>query len=200
MKSDVIRVKSSGEGIEDVLKQADAIAQYKGMSSTDAIHLRLLMEEMMGMVRAIAGDVSADFWVEETDGKYELHLSAKTMVTKEKREKLLSISTSGKNMAAKGFMGKMGDLFAQMVEPVNENIPGYFIQGWEYGGMSDPEFHLIENDVWSFNRYKASLEEDQDKKEEVWDELEKSIVANVADEIEIAIRAGAIEMIVYKKF
>lgn len=31
-------------------------------------------------------------------------------------------------------------------------------------------------------------------------ECEKSIVANVADEIEIAIRDNTVEMIIYKKF
>ena len=35
--------------------------------------------------------------------------------------------------------------------------------------------------------------------EEKWDELEKSVIANIADEIEIGIAGKTVEMIVYKK-
>ena len=37
------------------------------------------------------------------------------------------------------------------------------------------------------------------KDEEEWDELEKSIVANLADEISIGIKKNRVEMVIYKK-
>lgn len=53
--------------------------------------------------------------------------------------------------------------------------------------------------IWSLNQYKSSTAADPEKKEE-WDELEKSVLAKVADEIEIGISGGFVEMIVYKEF
>jgi hypothetical protein len=35
---------------------------------------------------------------------------------------------------------------------------------------------------------------------EEWDELEKSIVANIADEVQISIRDTTVEMVIFKKF
>ena len=34
---------------------------------------------------------------------------------------------------------------------------------------------------------------------EAWDELEKSVVSHVADEVKVSIRSGTVEMIIYKK-
>ena len=48
----------------------------------------------------------------------------------------------------------------------------------------------------AYGRKKA---EDAKAREE-WDELEKSIVANIADEVSIAIRGSEVEMTVYKNF
>ena len=56
---------------------------------------------------------------------------------------------------------------------------------------------------WSMQKYKATVEQEKSEDaaaQEEWDELEKSIVANIADEITIAIRGSEVEMTVYKKF
>ena len=34
---------------------------------------------------------------------------------------------------------------------------------------------------------------------EAWDDLEKSVVKNVADDVKVAIRSGTVEMIIIKK-
>ncbi len=53
--------------------------------------------------------------------------------------------------------------------------------------------------LWSFIRYKDYLEQSNSPREE-WDELEKSIVANIADEVQISIRDTTVEMVIFKKF
>ena len=47
MKSDVIAVSSRGNQIETALNQVDKVAAYKGLTGKNALHLRLLTEEMM---------------------------------------------------------------------------------------------------------------------------------------------------------
>ena len=101
MKTDVIVIYSDGSEMEEALVQAEKTAQYKGLSHKAALHLRLLTEEMLGMMRSITGNVKGRFWIEDEKGAFQLHLKVKTFVDFEKREQLLKASTSGKNEAAR---------------------------------------------------------------------------------------------------
>lgn len=202
MKTDVIHVSSSGKGMEQALAQAEAVAVYKSLPKKEAIRLRLLSEELLGMFRSIAGQTEADFWIEDNDKAFELHLSADTQMTTDKRKKFLSVSTSGENAAAKGVMGKLRDVFAKAMEPEDDSSPSYFAGGWmapNLGSSSMPAMGEIGAELWSLNQYKLSLKGKQESKEE-WDELEKSIVASIADEVKIYIRGENTEMVIFKKF
>ena len=56
---------------------------------------------------------------------------------------------------------------------------------------------------WSMARYENALstqiEQGDQNVREAWDELEKSVVSHVADEVKVSIRSGTVEMIIYKK-
>ncbi len=209
MKSDVIHVTNDGSGIIEALKEADAVAVYKSLSRKDSIHLRLLTEEMMGLLKGLTGEHDADFWIEDedTDRTFRLHLKAETSMTTEMRKKLLSASTSGENIAAKGVMGKIRDLFNRILEPTDDPVSGAYAQGWtnsvaDFASMSSAEAaaaakNMMPVSIWSFNKYKSVAGSDQAEKEN-WDELEKSVVANLADEIKIGITERSVEMIIYK--
>ncbi|MBQ6263943.1 MAG: hypothetical protein IJK60_00650 [Clostridia bacterium] len=190
MKSDVIHVSSTGAGISDAVRQTEAVAAFKSLSKNDSLHLLLLTEEMMGMMKALTGEHEADFWIEDENGCFMLHLMTETSMTADMREKLLSASTSGANVAAKGVMGKIRDIFERIIEPTDAGLPGGFSAGWNFS-----ESGQIVN-VWSLSAFKANAPEDA---KEEWDELEKSVIANIADEIEIGITGNKVEMIVYKK-
>ena len=118
MKSDVIHVTNTGDGVAEAVKQTELVANFKSLSKTDSIHLLLLAEEMMGMMKALTGEQEADFWIDDEDNTFQLHLKAETAMNTEMRQKLMSASTSGENIAAKGVMGKLRDLFSRLVEPV----------------------------------------------------------------------------------
>lgn len=211
MKSDVIHVNSEGAGVESAVKQAEAVAAFKSLDKKGTIHLILLTEEMMGMMQALTGEKEADFWIDDKDGSFRLHLLAETLMNAETREKLLSTSTSGKNAAAKGVMGKIRDIFSRIIEPSDDAVPTIYAAGWNSLGVADYNISIAQaaataNDpsftldtIWSLNKYKEFAQSDESAKEE-WDELEKSIIANIADEIEIGIAGNKVEMIIYKKF
>lgn len=202
MKTDVIHVSSSGKGMNEALAQAEAAANYKSLSKKDAIRMRLLAEELLGMFRSIVGETEADFWVEDENKSFELHLISDTQMTTDKRKKLISVSTKGENAAAKGVMGKLRDLFAKAMEPDDDDSPSYFMGGWmapSLGSSSMPVMGEVGAELWSLNQYKLSLKNKQENKEE-WDELEKSIVASIADEVKIYIRGENTEMVIFKKF
>ena len=111
MKTDIITVSSKGKQIEKALDQVEKVASYKGLSRKGALHLRLLTEEMMQMMRSITGEPEGEFWIEDKDGEYSLHLKVATRLSLEKREQLLEASTSGKNESARGIMGRLRAFF-----------------------------------------------------------------------------------------
>ena len=49
------------------------------------------------------------------------------------------------------------------------------------------------------NALSSRLELDAKDVREAWDELEKSVVSHVADDIKVSIRSGTVEMIIIKK-
>lgn len=200
MKSDIIHVNSDGTGIKEALSEAEAVAGYKKLSHKDALHLRLLTEEMMGMLEAITGVLDAEFWIEDKADMFKLHLRAETLMNTTMRSKLLSASTSGTNAAARGFMGKIREMFERALEPVDNDFAGYYSSGWSSTGAGSftPEMAAVSG-IWSFNKYKESLKK-EGASEETWDELEKSIVAKLADEVKIGIKGGTVDMTIYKKF
>ena len=198
MKSDVIQVTSGGAGIDAALGQAEAVAVFKSLSAKDTIHLRLLTEEMMGMMQAITGECNSYFWIEDSDSLFSLHLKAKAAMNSKMRKKLLSASSSGKNASAKGVMGKIRDVFERMLEPYDDSISDFYAAGMVFPSTEVENLSTAAG-VWSLNKYRSTVEEGHAPNED-WDELEQSIIANIADEVEIGIVDKTVELTVYKRF
>lgn len=198
MISDTIHLSNQGAGIEDALHQAEAVAVYKSLSPKNSLYLRLLTEEMMGMMRALTEETEADFWIETEDNNFILHLKAETIMNSEKRERLLASSTSGKNEAAKGVIGKLIDLFQRTFEPSDGFADPVYDSGWLYTYAEPLDYTAASARIWSMNKYKESLG-NYDSGNDKWDELEKSVVAKLSDEIKISIESDEVEMTVYKK-
>ena len=199
MRSDIIHVTNEGDGIEAALSQAEQFASNKGLSPKDALHLRLLAEEMLGMMQALTGNKEGDFWIEDDDNSCNLHLQVKAAMNTAMRETLLDVSTTGKNVAARGVMGKIRDVFERMSEPIDSEIPKEYIDGIMYSGTDLGNVSMAAAGVWSFQRYREAVQNGNAPKKQ-WDELEKSVVGKLADEVEIGIRNKTVEMIIYKKF
>ena len=191
MKTDVITISSEGNNMEAALAQIDKISAYKELSPKDALTLRLLTEEVLAMMRAITGNVNGEFWIEDTDGVYELHLLVRTLVDEKIRSQLLAASSSGKNEATRGFMGKIRSFF----EPAS-GVPMFS------AGLAGGAPQMYESYSWSMEDYRDQLRQqrelDQRNSQEAWDELERSVVAKVADDVKVSIRGRNVEMTIIK--
>ena len=192
MKTDIIAISGGGSNIEAVLGQVDAVAVYKGLSPNDALTLRLLAEETMAMVRAITGDVNGEFWIEDHDGVYEVHLRVETLTDAKRREQLLSASSTGKNEATRGFMGKIRAFFQPSAD-----VP-MFTSGFAAGAPQ-----MYGSYEWSMEDYRAQLRQyramNAEGAQEAWDELEKSVISHVADDVRVSILGRTVEMTILKK-
>ncbi|MBR0157233.1 MAG: hypothetical protein IJM20_06930 [Clostridia bacterium] len=201
MRSDTIHVTNGGAGFGEALSQAERVAAFKGLDAKSAIHLRLLTEEMMGIMHALTGEKEADFWIDDEGGEFSLHLSANAEMDSEMRKKLLSVSKSGKNDAARGVTGKLRDLFERFMAPGDMSI-GQSLAAGLYCESIDPEFgmtRMVPGDYWSLRRYSDSLDRTAGP-DENWDELEKSVVARLADDVRIGIKGRDVEITIIKRF
>ncbi len=173
MKSDIIRIDNQGSGFQDALAETAKAAQYRELNHKEALQLQLCTEEMLSLVRNMTGELEATFWPESKGRNYELHLSTKTVMDREKRNHLLASASSRKNEAAGTFLGKLRDAFeAAMVSDVDYSIPDIAMDDMVNRRIEIPE----------------------------WDEYEQSVLRKVANEVKIGIRGGTVDMSVFKSF
>ena len=89
-------------------QEAEAAAEYIGLDSKTTLRLRLLSEELICMLPQLLSYGAGKFWIEVGENRAELHLSVSVDNSRYYDvNKILSVSTSGKNAAAKGILGKI---------------------------------------------------------------------------------------------
>lgn len=201
MKSISVTVNEKGDGISEALAVTEKFGKDAGLDRKPNLHLRLLAEEMFGMLRGIAGQVKAEYWIENEDNKFELHMKSEIDMTYALKDQLLAVSTSGKNEASKSFMGKIKVMIADIILSSKEAMPYTMMNtavSYPMGAVFDETAV-----VWSMALYRQDVQDHldgNDKAHEAWDELEKSIVANIADDVKVKIIGDNVEMIVIKSF
>ncbi len=200
IRSEPVSIKKDGQGIEEALQLTDRVGAKQGLDKKSSLRLHLLTEELFGMLRGITGETEATYWIENKKKNFELHTRSTLLMTKEMRERLLSISTSGKNEASTGFMGQLRDMIAAKLLPSAQSVSGL-----SNGVIEDSWSESTEDGAseWSMSKYKSDIETRRKQNagaEEVWDELEKSIVAKLSDEIKIAMKGSDVEITIFKSF
>ena len=199
-----VKITNSGSGMSEALNITERAAGLLNLSTKDALRARLLAEETLSMVRAVTGTFSADFWIEIEGRTFDIRLMAKSELDYPKRRELLSVSTTGENTAHLGIMEKIRGIIEAGMYGLEE---GFMLQA-EYGtgmfsygalgviddGMSDALYS------WSMQKYRADIEAKGDDEADSVDELEKSIIANIADDVKVGIRKDSLELTVVKKF
>ena len=209
MKSNICKLNKNLTCLESVLSEVEKVTAYNGLEDKKALRLRLLAEELCGMLPGLVENFSGDFWAENEVDNYELHVELKAEdMTIELRDELISVSKSGKNAAAKGVMGKIRAvaetmLLAAFDPTLPPPVPAgefYDYNGFNMGfGYIDPAIAVETGYVysWSLYSYKTAVEENE---EDAYAELERSIVAKLADDIIVGVRGNNVEIIVKKSF
>lgn len=201
MVSDVMTVTSRGKGMNEALTATERFAIECGLEKRPVLHLRLLAEELFGMLRSIAGDAEADYRIEAEGKKFVLRMHSRVSMTREMRQQFLSVSGSGSNAAAVSFMGKIRDMIANVLLPSDDG-PSLLSLGLM--SMGSPGGYRAGVYEWDMQEYKKGIAGKAAEKDgeaaEAWDELEKSIVAKIADDVKVGIKGSDVELTVYKSF
>jgi len=207
MKTDVITVYSDLRGREEAMDTAERFAAYNGIKGKEAMHLRLLTEETICMVHGILDDFRADFWLETKQTKYGLLcmicLSADKQANRVQEKQILSVSTSGKNENAKGIGGMIRELLRRSLQTTSADDENFLKSineaclGIGTGSMISP---APSADFWSLQLYRQKLSDNKDTKAEEWDELEKSIISKLADEVKVWLENDRTEVVIERYF
>ena len=209
MKSNICKLNEDLTCLRAVLSEVEKVTKYNGLDDKKALRLRLLAEELCGMLPGLIQNFSGKFWAENDGETYELHVELKADdMNIDLRDELISVSKSGKNAAAKGVMGKIRavaqtmllaafDPTLPMPLPVGEF---YDYHGYNIGfGYINPAISCETGYVhsWSLFNYKTAVKENE---EDAYAELERSIVAKLADDIIVGVRGKNVEIVVKKSF
>ncbi len=203
MRTDIITIFGTGDGISEALAETEKAAVYCGLEPKQALRLRLLAEEMTGMLRTIVNGGDYRYWIESKGKAFSLHLETDVRVGREAYDELVKSSSSGKNDAARGFMGRIRDVILKLRDSNGLIMPTEFGYGYVEAGGCDPEMIYTSSAMfegWSMKAYREQVEAHRDDAPEEWDELERSIMANLADEVKVFIRGNSVELVVEKSF
>ena len=198
MKSNVCKIEKGTRDLEAILKESERVAEYNGLSHKQALQLRLLCEEIDGMLPNIIDDFDGELWIDFEGGVCKVNVSI--IIPKfntEKKEELISIAKNKKNAAAVGIVGKIRDSIENffMDETRMEAVAlsaGSFGIGTGYGDGVDYAY------LWRLENYRNTVKKEEQA--EAWDELEKSVIASVADDVIVGVKGRQANIIIVKTF
>lgn len=151
--------------------------------------LKLLSEEGWLVVSQYLDAKNIGYALNNDGNAYEIKFTAETNMSEERRKEFLSVG-KGKNSKSKGFFGKLSAIFEGMLYSYDLSAIQEFNQMALTGTVG-----LNNASYWSLSGETVTAKEEKE-----WDGLEKSIIANLADDVSVGVRFGKIEMIVKKAF
>ncbi len=158
MKTSEIIVNTQGVGMDEALAATEKLGQDSGLSHKENLRLRLLAEELIGLMRGITGNVEAVYRASREEKSFALRLSADVVLDQDMRKELLAASTSGKNTAARGFMGKIREMIAIVLLPKSQ---ASVMASMSLGliSLGSPMGYAAGEDIytWSMNTYMTEL-------------------------------------------
>lgn len=206
MVSDKFTVNNDAQRMAAARYVTESFADQAGLDGRNALRLELLVEETLGMVKTMLDSFYGQIWFTADGRDVEIHFEATADMDADKKEELLSVSSTGKNVAAKGFMAKLGEMISGALRSAGRSIDAYGQETMKYGVVHTPELMAAYPDmmtIWTLQTYRVDLDQartDGDFAEEAWDELEKSIVAKLADDVAVGVRGDRIDLVIRKRF
>ena len=175
MNSKIIAVHNSGHGFIDAQQETREFAAQAGLSPKQGTQLCLITEEMLSLVHSVTGTLNAEFWLENEGTECKLHLTARQKLGNTQLNDLIESSSSGKNEAAKGFLGKLREMFVSALS-VGGDIERYYGSEGYSSDISDKIIAMPK-----------------------WDKYERSVLLALSDDVKVSIRGGVVDLTVLKK-
>jgi hypothetical protein len=198
MKSNVCKIDKGTQDLEAIFKESEKVAIFNGLTHKQTLQLRLLCEELDGMLPKIIGDFNGQLWIEFAEGVCKVHASIELDdITLDKKNELVNVAKNKKNAAAVGIVGKIRSAlenFLMSDESMGalDAASGAFYMSTNYSEGVNYAY------LWSLEQYKSSV--NKEEQTEAWDELEKSVIASVADDVIVGVKGKQADITIVKKF
>jgi len=183
MKSDIY---NQTHKISFILSETERLGDFCKLTSSEKMKLRLLTEEVLGLTVRLFDNLKYDFYIENEKKHFTINLKVAALVDSDQKEKVLSLSSEGKNIAEKGILGKISDIFGTALSGGVNHYPFAATYSTFYDEDSS-------DTLFSLRYYQSHVPEDIKKAE--WDGLEKSIIAHFADDVTIGVSDNKVEVI-----
>ena len=195
MRSNTCKIEKGFKDLGLILKECDKVAVYNELSHKQALQLRLLCEDIDGMLPKIIDDFEGIFWIDFENGECKINISIEfAKFTATKKKELLSLAKNKKNASVKGLVARISAAIEEFfLDEENFNALGMMSDYHELNA----DTHLDYSYYWSLGQYKEVAT--KTKKEE-WDELEKSVIATIADDIIVGVKGTQADITIIKNF
>ena len=198
MKSNVCRIENGTRDLDAILKESEGFAEKSGLTHKQGLQLRLLCEELDGMLPNIIDDFAGDLWIEGEGDVYKVNVSIRIPeFNTDKKEELIGIAKNKRNAAAVGIVGKIRNAIENFF--LDEEIWGAFkVSPGGFGILTGGSEGVNYSYLWSLEQYRENMK--QEEQTEGWDELEKSVIASVADDVIVGVKGKRADIVIVKKF
>lgn len=176
MHTDHVKIGNVEKDLDRVYRIFDEFVKKMGFDKRNERRFRLLTEEVLRIAKVIVREATLDTWFEGEGDEAKIFLTVDNRFNVDDREKILSLSSSGKNSAEMGFFDKLLAIFV----------------------ADDPT-----DKTWSLQSYREELLEKRKTdaySQEAWDDLERSVIAGLSENIEVSVYDEVIKLVAtYKK-
>ena len=198
MKSNVCKIEKGTRDLAAILKESERVAEYNGLTHKQTLQLRLLCEEIDGMLPNIIEDFEGSLWIDFEDGVCKVNISIRIPeFNTEKKEELINIAKNKKNAAVVGIVGKIRNAIENFF--LDEELRGDFaLSAGTLGLAAEYSTSINYTYLWRLDEYRNFVKKEEQT--EAWDELEKSVIASVADDVIVGVKGKCAEIVIIKKF
>jgi len=198
-----VAVGADLRSVEEATRQAEAFVASLALDEGTSRRIRLLTEETLEMVKALVGAFDGRMWLDAGPADLRIHLAGTASVNLAREKELLSLSTEGVNRSVRGVTARLSQFIRhhrEYIDRLTHSAPGeeegddyLYLREMDRGG-DDVE--------WSMSEYRRILSEGgsaTERRKAARDELEKSIVANLADELRVGVKGDQIRITVLRR-
>ena len=198
MRSNICKIEKGTKDLAAILKESERVAEYNGFTHKQTLQLRVLCEEIDGMLPNIIDDFDGEMWIDFEDGVCKITVSIRIPEFNiDKKEELIGIAKNKKNAAAVGIVGK-----------IRNAIENFFLDEETMKSMAlsagDAEFSNGYYEgvdyayLWRLEEYRSTVK--KETQTDAWDELEKSVIASASDDVIVGVKGKCAEIVIIKKF
>jgi len=190
----------------EAMDMAEEFVRGLELDAKAALRMRLLTEEVLELLKGIVDGFSGLFWLESDETECRICNDGTAEVDLKTERDLLSVSSDGKNASVKGFTAKLARFarhYREYMERINAlmTLSGSVCsEDYLYIGAIQPDSEATEV-LWSMVDYKKFLDEDESAADQIAadrDELQKSILGNLASDVRVGVKDDRISITVVR--